>query len=178
VSLSAADPITVPASVTVPAGSTSATFGISTRAVGGTIAGAISGSYGGGTASAVLSVTRPTVATASFGITGPTQTDTCTLTSDGQTLNCTFDGKTSSAPGAIVSWEWLFTVATTFNQTTSGPVLTMPSVNCSLLPSPPLPPDTTWFKLSVTLKVRDDLGNTAEATNSNARVFPQGACGF
>jgi len=178
VSLSASDPITVPSSVTVPAGSASATFGIATRLVGGTITRTISGSYGGGSASAVLSVTKPTVATASFGVTGPSQTDTCTLTSDGQTLKCTFDGATSSAPGTIVAWDWSFTVATTFAQTTSGPLLTMPAINCSLVPSPPLPPDTSWFKMSVTLKIHDDVGNTAEATNSNVRLFPQGACGF
>jgi hypothetical protein len=33
--------------------------------------------------------------------------------------------------------------------------------------------------LVVTLKVRDDLGNvSAEMTNSGARVFPQGVCGY
>src|SRR3954452_14258436 len=56
----------VPATVLVPAGSTAATFTVSTRSVGGTEADTISGSYGGASASAVLSVTQPTVAVASF----------------------------------------------------------------------------------------------------------------
>ena len=50
-------------------------------------------------ASASVSVTKPTVATASFGITGPSETDTCTMSNGGNTLNCTFNGSTSTAPG-------------------------------------------------------------------------------
>jgi hypothetical protein len=179
VSLSGGDPVTVPASVTVPTGSTSATFTISTRTVGGTIPSTISGSYGGASASAVLSVTQPTVATASFGVTGPTETETCTLSNNGNTLNCTFNGSTSTAPGTIIAWDWSYSVATTFAQTTTGPQLTMPSVNCSLVPPPPLPPGNPWFTMIVTLTIRDDLGNvSAEAIHRDARLFPQGVCGF
>jgi hypothetical protein len=178
VSLSAGDPVTVPASVTVPAGSASATFTISTRAVGGTISATISGSYGGASASAGLSVTKSTVATASFGVSGPTESETCTLTNNGNTLNCTFDGSTSGAPGTIIAWDWSYGVATTFAQTTSGPVLTMPSVNCNLLP-PPFPPGEPWFTMIVTLKVHDDLGNvSAVVTDNGVRLLPQGVCGF
>jgi hypothetical protein len=179
VSLSAGDPVTVPASVSVPAGSASATFAISTRAVGGTISSTITGTYGGASASAVLSVTRPAVATANFGVTGPTETDTCTLTNSGNTLNCTFNGSTSTAPGAIIAWDWSYGVATTFAQTTFGPVLTMPNVNCSLMPPPPLPPGNQWFAMTVTLKIHDNLGNvSAEVTDSGVRLLPQGVCGF
>jgi hypothetical protein len=179
VTLSAGDPVTVPASVTVPAGLASATFTIATRTVSGTISGTISGSYGGASASALLSVTKPTVATASFGVSGPTESDTCTLVNGGDTLNCTFNGSTSTAPGTIIAWDWSYRVATTFAQTTSGPQLTMPSINCSLLPLPPLPAGSLWFTMIVTLKVHDDLGNvSAEVTNGGVRLLPQGACGF
>jgi hypothetical protein len=180
VSLSGSDPVvTVPASVTVPAGSTSATFTISTRAVGGTISATISGSYGGVSMSAALSVTPPTVATANFGVSGPSETETCTMSNGGNTLNCTFNGTTSTAPGTITAWDWTYTVATMFSQTTSGPVLTMPAVNCSFLPPPPLPAGASWFDLTVTLKIHDSLGNvSAEKVDSGARVLPQGVCGF
>src|SRR5262249_32939048 len=57
VTLTGNDPVTVPPNVTVAAGQTSATFTINTRAVGGTIPATISGTYGGVTASAALSVT-------------------------------------------------------------------------------------------------------------------------
>jgi hypothetical protein len=178
VSLSSTDGATVPADVTVPGGSASATFPISTRAVGGTIVSKISGSYGGATASAQLSVTRPTVATARFGVTGPTVTETCTLANNGNTLNCTFDGSTSGAPGTIVAWDWSYAIAAKFTQTTTGPVLASPRVDCSLLP-PTLPAGTSWFTMIVTLTIRDELGNvSAEAVNKDVRLLPQGSCGF
>jgi hypothetical protein len=127
VSLSGADPVTVPASVTVPAGSSTAPFTISTKTVGGPTSATISGSYGGASASATLSVTRAEVATASFGVSGPTETSTCELANGGTTLNCTFNGSTSTAPGTITAWDWTYGVATTFTQTTTGPVLTAPT---------------------------------------------------
>jgi hypothetical protein len=179
VALSGGDPVTVPANVTVPAGATSATFTIETRAVGGTTPATISGSYGGASASAVLSVTRPTKATANFGVTGPDESDTCTLIDGGNTINCTFNGSTSTAPGTITAWDWSYGVAKTFTQTTSTPVLTKPAVDCSLLPPPPLPAGTTWFTLTVKLTIHDSLGNvSAEAVNNGVRLFPNGTCGF
>lgn len=49
---------TVPASVTIPAGATSATFTVSTKSVNSDATVTISGSYGGGSQSATLTVTR------------------------------------------------------------------------------------------------------------------------
>jgi hypothetical protein len=52
-------------------------------------------------------------------------------------------------------------------------------MTCGLLPPPPLPPGMSWLTLTVTLKVRDDLGNVSpEAVNRSARIFPLGACGY
>jgi hypothetical protein len=181
ITLSGGDPITLPASVTVVAGATSAPFSAFTRVVGGTIPTTITASYGGASASVTLSVTAPTSATANFGVTGPNETETCTLINGGNTINCTFNGSTSTAPGTIVAWDWTYGVATTFSQTTTGPVLSMPAVSCALIPAPPLPPApaSQWFPLVVTLKVHDNLGNvSAVATNRDVRLFPQGVCGF
>jgi hypothetical protein len=94
-------------------------------------------------------------------------------------MNCTFNGGTSTAPGTITAYDWTYTVAGTFSQTTTGAVLTNPAVNCSLLPPPPMPAGTTSFPLIVKLKIHDSLGNvSAETVNSGARVLPQGVCGF
>ena len=57
------------------------------------------------------------------------------MSNSGNTLNCTFNGSTSTAPGTITAWDWTYKVAATFAQTTTGPVLTMPAVNCSLMPA-------------------------------------------
>jgi hypothetical protein len=181
VALSGNDPLTLPASVTVLAGTTSATFSAFTRVVGGTMPSTITASYAGASVSVVVTITAPTSATANFGVTGPTETETCNLTNGGNTINCTFNGSTSTAPGTIVAWDWTYSVATTFSQTTSGPVLAMPAVNCSLIPAPPLPPAPAnqWFAMTVTLRVHDSLGNvSAVATDRNVRLFPQGVCGF
>ena len=101
------------------------------------------------------------------------------MADNGNTLNCTFDGSTSTAPGTIVAWDWSYSVATTFVQTTSGPQLTRPGVNCGLMPAPPLPAGVAWFTMSVTLEIHDNLGNvSAEVTHGDIRLLPQGVCGF
>jgi hypothetical protein len=179
VTLSAADPITVPASVTVPAGATNAPFTVATRAVGASTAGTITAAYGGASASFNLAVTRPSVATANFGVTGPTESDTCTLMNGGATLNCTFNGTTSTAPGTIVAWDWTYKVAGSFSQTTKSATLTQPAIDCSLIPAPPMPAGPNWFSMTVSLVVHDDQGNvSAPAVNSGVRLIPTGACGF
>ena len=181
VSLSAGDPVTVPTTVTVPAGSTSATFTIETRAVAGMLTSTITGVYGGASQSVVLSVTPviATAATATFGVTGASGSDTCQLINNGTSLDCFFDGSTSTAPGTIVAWAWSYTVATTISITTTGPRLAIPTANCAFVPSPPLPVGTTSFPMTVKLTIRDSLGNvSAEAVHSGARVLPQGVCGF
>jgi hypothetical protein len=180
--LSANDPLSVPAIVTVPAGATTAVFTVTTRLVGGTLPGTVTASYGGASSTASVSVTKPTVATANFGITGPTESDTCTM-SNGPTINCTFNGSTSTAPGTIIAYDWSLKAGTMppVTQTTTGATLTQLAVSCSWLPAPPLPAGgTQWLPLTVTLTVRDDLGNVSAVASNNggARVFPQGVCGY
>jgi hypothetical protein len=85
----------------------------------------------------------------------------------------------SSAPGTIIAWDWSYTVAATVTQTTTGPVLTNPAVNCGFLPPPPLPAGSSWLPMTVKLKVRDNEGNvSAEAVNTGVRLLPQGVCGY
>ena len=184
VTLTANDPLSVPATVTVPAGATTAVFTVTSRLVGGTSPGTVTASYGGASSSATVSVTKPTFATASFGITGPTESDTCTLGNGGNTLNCTFNGSTSTAPGNIVAYNWSFkagTNAAIITQTTTGAILDGLAVSCSWLPPPPLPAGGPQsVPLTVTLTVRDDQGNVSAAATNNggARVLPQGFCGY
>src|SRR5207237_10467946 len=125
VSLSGGDPLTVPRNVTIPAGFSTGTFTITTRTVAGATSATVTASYNGTSAAAVLAVAPgppPAEAIASFGVTGPMETETCTLTNSGNTFNCTFNGSASTAPGTIVAWEWSWGVTTTFTQTTPGPV--------------------------------------------------------
>ena len=102
------------------------------------------------------------------------------MINSGNSLECTFDGSTSVAPGKIIAWNWTYTVGTnTLKQTTTGPILSLPPSTCSFVPAPPLPAGTTSFPLTVTLTIQDDLGNvSAPAVDEGARVVPQGSCGF
>jgi hypothetical protein len=182
VTLTTNDPLSVAGTVVVPSGATAAGFIVGSRLVGGTISATVTGSYGGASSSVTVSVTKPTVATASFGITGPTETETCTMANGGATLNCTFNGSTSTAPGNIIAYDWSFKAGSNaaITQTTTGAALAQPTVSCSWLPPPPLPAGgQLWLPLTVTLVVRDDLGNVSvAAVDSGARVFPQGVCGY
>jgi hypothetical protein len=184
ISLSSSNPAvaTVQTPVSVQAGSSSVSITVTAVSAGTTtITAALNGSSSQSpmlTVTAVAPVPAP-VATAIFGVSGPHLTETCELSNNGKTINCTFDGSTSTAPGRIVSWQWSYGVAATFTQTTSGPVLTMPVVDCSLVPPPPMPAGNQWFTMTVTLKIRDDLGNVSALTvDDGARLLPHGMCGF
>jgi hypothetical protein len=178
VSLTASDPLTVPASVTVPAGAMTATFSILTVPVSGTVSATVTAAYGGASANATISVVQPSVARASFGVSGPSETETCEM-ANATTLNCTFNGSTSTAPGNIIQYEWTFGVATIFSKSTSTPVLSMPTVDCSIMPPPPLPSGTTFLTMTVTLRVHDSQGNVSDVTtDSGVRLFPNSTCGY
>ena len=179
IQLTSADPVSVPPTVTVSAGQASATFMVSTREVTAAVVSTITGVYAGATVSTTVSVTRPMDAVARFGVTGPSVTETCTLSDGGAKLNCLFDGSTSTAPGNITSWDWTFGVATASSLTTTSPVLTNPAFSCSLLPPAPLPTGVGFLSLTVTLVIHDDQGHVSgKATESGLRLLPQGACGY
>ncbi len=179
VSFNSADPILSPSTVTVASGQSRTTFTVITREVGGNMTGRITATYAGTSLSAALTVTVPPTPRASFGVTGPHETETCELVNGGQTLDCTFDGTESSAPNPIVAWEWTFGSAKMFTQTTTTPVLSSPAIDCSIAPPPPLPAEQLWLPLTVSLRVRDSAGNVSEVmTHTGARLLPRGMCGY
>jgi hypothetical protein len=184
VTLSSSDPVTVPANVTIPAGQTTATFTVNTRAVGGNFNNVpINASAGSLNATATLTVTTaaPTVPIASFTVSGPSGNNTCRVNSGGATLDCTFNGgaSTASPGGTLNQWMWTYKVAGSKSQNTTTPTLS-PTTDCGLLGSGPLPAGATSLQMTVTLAVRDTLGATsAVATNNNVSVIPlAGVCGF
>src|SRR5262249_52332948 len=169
----------VPALVTVISGDTSVNFMVLTQVVSAPMTATIHGSFGGASATASISLTRPAIATANFGVNGPQVTDTCVVINNGTALDCSFNGSTSSAPGTITAYDWTWAVTgNPKTQTTSGPVLDGPSFNCAMLPPPPLPAMGS-LTMTVTLKVHDDAGNvSAVATNNGVRLLPQKSCGY
>jgi len=169
----------VPAIVTVMAGSTNAKFNVLTQVVSAPTTATIHAAYGGVSLTAAIALTRAPVATANFGVTGSNVTETCAVINNGNALDCTFNGSTSSAPGNITMYDWTWgTGNRTRAQTTTGPVFANPPFNCNVLPPPPLPPSGS-LTMTVTLRIHDDAGNvSAVATNSGVRLLPQGSCGF
>jgi hypothetical protein len=184
VSLSSSDPVTVPASVTVPAGQTTATFTVNTRAVGGTFSNVlIAATAGALSANATLTVTpvAPVVPTARFTVGGPSGTDTCKLTNNGNSFDCTFDGSASTASaGATVNlWNWTYTIAGTKPESTTVPTLS-PTPGCNLIPpASSAPPGATSLQMTVTLQVRDSgANNSTVVTNANVKMLPNKLCGY
>lgn len=169
----------VPASVTVISGDSSASFNVLTQVVNTPTTATIHASYGGASATAAIALTRPLIATANFGVTGRQVTETCAVINNGTALDCTFDGSSSNAPGAITAYDWTWAVAgSPKTQTTSGPLLGNPTFSCSMLPPPPLPAMGS-LTMTVTLKIHDDAGNvSAITTDHGVRLLPQGSCGY
>jgi hypothetical protein len=184
VTLSSSDPVTVPANVTIPAGQTTATFTVNTRAVGGNFNNVpINASAGSLNTTATLTVTTaaPTVPIAQFTVSGPGGANTCRVNNGGAGLDCTFDGTASTASpgGTLNQWIWTYKVAGLKSQNTTTPTLS-PTTDCGLLGSGPLPVGQTSLQMTVTLAVRDTVNATsAVATNNNVSVIPlAGVCGF
>jgi hypothetical protein len=179
VTLSSDGTAIVPASVMVISGDTSTTFTVFTQVVSAPTTATLRATYGGASATANIALTRPSTATANFGVTGQNVTETCAVINGGAALDCTFNGSTSSAPGTITAYDWTWAVGgTAKTQTTSGPVFTTPPFSCSMLPPPPIPA-TGFLTMTVTLTIHDDAGNVSPvATDAGVRVLPQGSCGY
>jgi hypothetical protein len=183
VALSSNDPVTVPPSVTVPAGQTIASFTVNTRAVGGAFNNVpIIATTGALSAQATLTVTPipPSAPVARFGISGPSGVSTCKLINGGNTFDCQFDGSASTpSPGATVNlWTWAYTVAGTMTESSSNPVLT-PSPGCTMMPpASSAPPGATSLQMTVTLTVRDSAGLTSQGLTASVRVLPNMNCGY
>lgn len=169
----------VPALVTVISGDTSASFNVLTQVVTAPTTATINAAYGGSSATASIALTRATMATANFGVTGRDVTETCAVINGGTALDCTFNASTSSAPGNITAYDW--TWAVTGNpkaQTTSSAMFASPPFSCSMLPPPPLPAAGS-LTMIVTLQIHDDAGNvSAVKTDNGVRLLPQGSCGY
>ena len=132
----------VPASVTVPAGATTATFNVGTSAVGSDSTATISASGGGASASAILTVTAPRVTSVTVNpasvVGGASSTATVTLSSvaptGGLTIAVTSNQAFATVPATVTvasgTISTTFTVATT-PVTADGTVTIAASVNGS-----------------------------------------------
>ncbi|MEQ1908948.1 MAG: hypothetical protein ABMA15_08995 [Vicinamibacterales bacterium] len=178
---------TVPASVTVLAGSTTATFSVGTRAVGGTINIVISAVLSGVTRTANLAVTQVVATlTARFTVASLVNAavNTCQLSNDGSSLSCRFDASTSTSPNGFREYRWTWQLPTrSATATVASSTLDNPTTNgCNLFNdlSSQVKASGNPISMTVRLTAVDTTGTvSAEATNTNVQILPtKNACGF
>jgi len=169
----------VPASVTVAAGSRSASFLIDAATIQTPKTVTISASYSGTTMSASLTVTTPALS-ASFVVRSPSHgTGACQITEDLQELDCVADG--SGSTGFVSQWLWTFsTVGTTRTQTSSASNV-RPQVGCDFLQTAnggDGPNGDHYLNMTISLQVQDAAGTRSGAVSQAIRLYPNKLCGF
>jgi hypothetical protein len=195
---------TVPASVTVNGGATTGAFTVNTTPVAASTPITISATLNG-TVTTILTVTPPTVPTASFVVRSlspairdnpddnvppveilPTGTlDACPLASRpgiSVGFDCVFDGSASTAPAAIQEYIWTYFVGPRQREERSPTPVYRPSESsCNFFGGLQSASSggLQFIGMRVDLQVRDATGAVSSVVSSqNIRVFPAGQCGY
>ncbi|NOT28579.1 MAG: hypothetical protein HOP16_21060 [Acidobacteria bacterium] len=184
VSLASSNPgaVQVPATVTVPSGSTSATFRIDTSTVSSEVSSTITASYGGVTRTAPLSVNPPPLA-AIYTVTSPVKgTDGCVLGPETDEVDCVLDAKAST--GFIDRWIWRYWTVegSPIGHNTADPQ-SRPAIGtrCSFFDNARGGDDaqgSRYIQLTIELVVQDKLGNRSAPVRRALRLYPNRLCGF
>jgi len=172
----------VPASVTVAAGATTATFIVDTSTVTTSTTVTIEAKYAGLGRTTTLTVTTPTPR-AVFTVTSPSMgANACVLQSDpdGTELDCTLDGTASE--GALTTWIW--EIATSNNRLTEtrsdGVLKPEISNGCGFFDSASTSTDASgnrFIDLTIRLQVRDRSGRESSQTSRAVKLYPDHKCG-
>jgi len=169
----------VPATVTIAAGSRSASFVIDTSTVVAATPVTITASYAGTMLAAALTVTPPGLS-AAFVVRSPTKgLGACMME---QELDCVLDG--SASQGFVSAWLWTYTMgATTLRHTAPAPnaASSPQTTGCAFLQQGTggdNPDGSRYLKMDVTLQVRDSSGITSEIVRQAVKVYPNQLCGF
>lgn len=186
---SSAGAATVPGSVTVPAGSTTATFSVTTSGSGQVT---ITASFGGASRTASLTVnaglaanftvrSRVDASQSNQVVFRSGTADVCPIIASGadRTLGCTFDGSGSTGSPVLYKWRWFFANENETRDETTPTYSPGPSTCGDLGGGTPQPPQAgiSFVLMTVELQVRDAQGNLSTvARNPNVRVIPQGNC--
>jgi hypothetical protein len=170
----------VPATVTVAAGSRSASFVIDTSTVIAATPVTITASYAGTMLAAALTVTPPGLS-AAFVVRSPTKgLGACMMVNN--ELECVLDG--SASQGFVSAWLWTYTMgATTLRHTAPAPnaASSPQTTGCAFLQQGTggdNPDGSRYLKMDVTLQVRDGSGVTSEIVGQPVKVYPNRQCGF
>jgi hypothetical protein len=169
------DAARTPANVTVPAGSTTATFTITTATVNTRQAVTITATYADLARTATLSVTLPRPR-ASFTVTSPTLgSDRCRLIERGLELDCRLDG--SASDGRIVKWFWTIEAQDRITADKPDPAFNEIDVDCDMVEGINGDTDASgrFTTMRIDLEVTDRDGDR-NSTGRNVRLYFDGVC--
>jgi hypothetical protein len=175
------DVVKVPASVMVPAGSTSATFTIETSTVTSTTRVNVTAQYLGVSATTIVTV-MPTVARAAFTVTSPTYgADSCRLVQSGQSFDCLLDG--SASQGILQLWTWTLGIGTgRIREVRTTAVLTPDTQSgCNFVEGGSTNTDSSgrrYVEMTIELVVEDREGLRSPAVTRAVRLYPEQLCGY
>jgi hypothetical protein len=173
----AIDVARVPASVTVPAGSTTTTFRVTTATVDTRQTVTLTATYGdvARTATLVVLLPRPR---ASFTVTSPELGgDRCKMIELGSQLDCRLDG--SGSDGRIVRWFWSLESVERVTADKREPFFGEIDVACKLVKGASTNEDSNgrYTTLNIRLEVTDKDGDQNTASRS-VRLYVNGVCDF
>ena len=169
------DAARVPATVTVPAGSTSATFAVSTATVDTRKEITIRATYADLARTVTLVVTLPRPR-ASFTVTSPTLgSDRCRMIERGLELDCRLDG--SSSDGRIVKWSWSLEAQERVTSDKPDAAFNEIDVDCGMVEGISGDTDSNgrYTSMRVSLEVTDRDGDRNQ-TSRNVRLYFDGVC--
>jgi hypothetical protein len=169
--------VTIPVSVTVNAGSSSASFSVAGVPTTTDKTATITASFNSVSQTAAVTVSG-SGPVASFVVGGPSGTDTCKLGVGATTADCTFDGRGSTG---AVAWDYTWVVGSQSRTGASGNGVLSPTFpSCGFFTTDyPSSSNPTSIQMEVRLRVRDSSGATsAEFVNRNVRIIPNHECGY
>ena len=184
VALSSSDTIAarIPTSVTVAAGTSSATFTIITNTVTASTRVTITASYAGVTRTATLTVLPPTL-TAVFTVRSPAKgADSCLLGPSSGDIDCDTDGRSSRGLN-VERYHWsYFTGPLPLGHTTtdglSKPRLTNGCAFFEGARGGDNADGSKYVQMTIELVVEDRSGARSGPTRRAIKLYPSGLCGF
>jgi hypothetical protein len=169
------DAAKVPASVTVPEGSTTATFLVDTSTVPAPRDVTIEASYLGVTRTFVLTVRAPPLSAAQFSVSSSSRgSNACEIVNASGAVDCRLDASATS--GAVARYTWILRVGSRDTSFSTGDNLFVPPTNCSSLAGGTSEGGTVG--LNITLVVEDRSGNKSTSNNQGVTLFTRGFCGY
>ncbi len=169
----------VPATITVAAGSTTATFQVDTATVNARATVTLTATYASISKTATLTVTLPTPR-ASFTVSSPSRgANACKVIDAGEAVDCRLNGSASN--GTIARWIWVLAATERSQINKNEPELIDPQIpGCKFVQGASYTIDEMgrYLNMTVTLEVQDRDGSTSPAVSRTVKLYTDDLCGL